>query len=408
MLDAKTKKNVDKLRDILVGKITNPINQIEQITIALIYKFMQDMDNESVNLGGKASFFVGEYAKFSWDSLFNPQLSGSERVALYGEAMLQMNLNPHLPQLFRDIFKNANLPFRDADTLFLFLKSIDDFSYTDDSEILGDSFEYLLSSLSTQGDAGQFRTPRHIIDFIVDIVGPEKNDTILDPACGTGGFLISSYKYLLKNNPNLNSEELKNIYKNITGLDIDPHMIRFSAVNLYLHKFSNPKIFEYDSLTQEDRWNEYFDVILANPPFMTPKGGIKPHKRFNIESKRAEVLFVDYILEHLTPNGKAGIIVPEGVIVNEGKAYKSLRSTLVNDFLWAVVSLPAGVFSPYSKVKTHILFLDKVKSKKTNEILFLKVDNDGFELGDARLPIKENDLPKILNELKEYEKQINT
>jgi len=403
MLDGQTKQRVDTLRDILVGKIPDPKSQIEQITIALIYKFMQDMDNEAVNLGGKASFFVEEYAKFSWDSLFSPQLGGNEFVTLYSEAMTEMNQNPHLPQLFRDIFKNAYLPFRDPETLRMFLKHIDDFSYTDDSETLGDAFEYLLSTLSTQGDAGQFRTPRHIIDFIVEVVNPQKDETILDPACGTAGFLISAYQHLIKTNPNLSSEELKAIYNNINGYDISPDMIRFSLVNLYLHQFTNPKIFEYDSLTQEDRWNEYYDVVLANPPFMTPKGGIKPHARFGVKSNRAEVLFVDYIAEHLTPTGRAGIIVPEGIIFQSANAYKSLRKTLVNEYLWAVVSLPAGVFQPYSGVKTSILFLDKAKAKKVDEILFVEVKNDGYDLGAQRKPIDKNDLPEALEKLKEHD-----
>ena len=403
MLDAQTKQRVDTLRDILVGKIPDPKSQIEQVTIALIYKFMQDMDNEAVNLGGKASFFVEEYAKFSWDSLFSPQLSGNEFVTLYSEAMTEMNQNPHLPQLFRDIFKNAYLPFRDPETLRMFLKHIDDFSYTDDSETLGDAFEYLLSTLSTQGDAGQFRTPRHIIDFIVEVVNPQKDETILDPACGTAGFLISAYQHLIKKNPNLSSEELKAIYNNINGYDISPDMIRFSLVNLYLHQFTNPKIFEYDSLTQEDRWNEYYDVVLANPPFMTPKGGIKPHARFGVKSNRAEVLFVDYIAEHLTPTGRAGIIVPEGIIFQSANAYKSLRKMLVNEYLWAVVSLPAGVFQPYSGVKTSILFLDKAKAKNIDEIMFIEVKNDGYDLGAQRKPIDKNDLPEALKKLKEHD-----
>ena len=403
MLDAQTKQRVDTLRDILVGKIPDPKSQIEQITIALIYKFMQDMDNEAVSLGGKASFFVEEYAKFSWDSLFSPQLSGNEFVTLYSEAMTEMNQNPHLPQLFRDIFKNAYLPFRDPSTLRLFLKHIDDFSYTDDSETLGDAFEYLLSSLSTQGDAGQFRTPRHIIDFIVEVVNPQKDETILDPACGTAGFLISAYQHLMKKSPNLTNEELKEVYSNINGFDISPDMIRFSLVNLYLHKFTNPKIFEYDSLTSEDRWNEYYDVILANPPFMSPKGGIRPHNRFGVKSNRAEVLFVDYIAEHLTPTGRAGIIVPEGIIFQSANAYKSLRKTLVNEYLWAVVSLPAGVFQPYSGVKTSILFLDKAKAKNIDEIMFVEVKNDGYDLGAQRKPIDKNDLPEALKKLKEHD-----
>ena len=403
MLDNNTKKLINNLRDTLVGKIPDPMGQVEQITIALIYKFMQDMDNESLELGGNASFFINDYEKYSWDSLFNTRLSGNEFVALYSEAMIQMNQNPNLPKLFRDIFKNAYLPFKDPQTLKLFLKSIDDLNYNEDSEKLGDAFEYLLNSLGTQGDAGQFRTPRHIIDFIVEVVNPKKDETILDPACGTAGFLISAYKYLLHKNSNLNSEELKNISENITGLDIDPNMVRFSLVNLYLHKFANPNIYEYDCLTQEDRWNEYFDVILANPPFMTPKGGIKPHSGFGISSKRAELLFVDYISEHLTPRGRAGIIVPEGIIFKGDKAFQEVRKKLVNNYLWAVVSLPSGVFKPYSGVKTSILFLDKAKAKNIDEILFLNIENDGYQLGDKRLPIEKNDLPEALIKLKEHD-----
>jgi type I restriction enzyme M protein len=136
-------------------------------------------------------------------------------------------------------------------------------------------------------------------------------------------------------------------------------MVRLSLVNLYLHGFTDPHIFEYDTLTSEERWNEFADVILANPPFMSPKGGIKPHKRFSIQAKRSEVLFVDYMAEHLTPNGRAGIIVPEGIIFQSQTAYTALRKMLVDTCLVAVVSLPAGCFNPYSGVKTSILVLDK-------------------------------------------------
>jgi type I restriction enzyme M protein len=131
-------------------------------------------------------------------------------------------------------------------------------------------------------------------------------------------------------------------------------MVHLSLVNLYLHGFGDPKIFEYDTLTSDERWNEYASVILANPPFMSPKGGIKPHKRFSVQSNRSEVLFVDYIAEHLTTSGRAAVIVPEGIIFQSGTAYKQLRKMLVEKYLYAVTSLPAGVFNPYSGVKTSI------------------------------------------------------
>ena len=155
------------------------------------------------------------------------------------------------------------------------------------------------------------------------------------------------------------------------------------------------KSFEYDTLTSDERWNEYADAILANPPFMSPKGGIRPHNRFSLKSKRSEVLFVDYMAEHLTPNGRAGIIVPEGIIFQSQNAHTQLRKMLVEDYLVTVVSLPAGVFNPYSGVKTSILILDKVLAKKTDRIAFFKVENDGFDLGAQRRPIDQNDLPRV-------------
>ncbi|MBT5721488.1 MAG: N-6 DNA methylase [Candidatus Marinimicrobia bacterium] len=398
MLDQETKRRIDSCRDMLVGKIPDPKSQVEQITIALIYKFMDDMDKESVEMGGKASFFTGDYAKYSWTAIFDPRIGGHELTKLYGEAIEKMNQNPNIPQLFRDIFKNAYLPYRDPETLKLFLKEINNFDYSH-SEKLGDAFEYLLSFMGTQGDAGQFRTPRHIIDFIAEAVNPQKHETILDPACGTAGFLISAYKHILKANDNgkkLTPTERKRMLSNFTGYDISPDMVRLSLVNLYLHGFQDPKILEYDTLTSEERWNESVDVILANPPFMTPKGGIRPHKRFSIQAKRSEVLFVDYIAEHLNPNGRAGIIVPEGIIFQSSNAYKNLRKMLIEDYLWAVVSLPAGVFQPYSGVKTSILFLDKTKAKQNDSILFVKVENDGFDLGAQRRPVDKNDLPEAL------------
>ena len=407
MLDQETKKRIDDCRNILVGKVPDPKSQVEQITIAMIYKFMYDMDLESLEMGGVATYFVGEYEKYSWRNIFNPRIGGNEMIALYGEGVVKMNLNPNIPQLFRDIFKNAYLPYRDPETLKLFLKGINEFHYSH-SEKLGDAFEYLLSVLGSQGDAGQFRTPRHIIDFMVELLQPKKSERILDPACGTSGFLISSYKHILRNNTKKNLgdlitvDERNQLVENISGYDISPDMVRLSLVNLYLHNFSNPKIYEYDTLTSEDRWNEYFDVVLANPPFMSPKGGIKPHKRFSIASNRAEVLFLDYIMEHMTPSGRAGIVVPEGIIFQSGTAYKSLRKSLVEKCLIGVISLPSGVFQPYSGVKTSILILDKELSQKTDKIFFSKVDNDGFDLGSQRREMEKNDLPIIKSKITEY------
>lgn len=409
MLDQETKRRIDTARDILVGKLPNPQAQVEQITIAMIYKFMDDMDKEAMELGGDATFFTGEFEKYSWTKIFDPKLGGFEMLALYGEAIVKLNQNPIIPQLFRDIFKNAYLPYRDPETLKMFLKIINEFHY-DHSEKLGDAFEYLLSVLGSQGDAGQFRTPRHIIDFMVSIIQPKKEESICDPACGTAGFLISSYKHILKENTKKNKGDLltpddrKKLINNFVGYDISSEMVRLSLVNLYLHGFTTPKIYEYDTLTSVDRWGDYFDIILANPPFMTPKGGIRPHKKFAMQANRSEVLFVDYIMEHINPTtGRAAVIVPEGIIFQSATAYKALRKLLIDkNFLYGVVSLPAGIFQPYSGVKTSILLIDKTLAKKTDKVLFLKIENDGYGLGAQRKELATSDLPDAANLIKQY------
>ena len=407
MLDTDTKRRIDTARDILVGKVPDPKSQVEQITIALIYKFMDDMDAQSEELGGKRKFFTGDFSRYGWAKLMSPGLGGHEMLGLYGEGITKMPENPGIPPLFREIFKNAYLPYRDPETLKAFLKIIDEFSY-DHSERLGDAFEYLLSVLGSQGDAGQFRTPRHIIDFMVEIVDPKKTDIVLDPACGTAGFLISSYKHILKANVDakgsstLTPDDKGRLAQNFKGYDISPDMVRLSLVNMYLHGFTDPHIYEYDTLTSTDRWNEFADVILANPPFMSPKGGIKPHNRFSIQAKRSEVLFVDYMAEHLTPTGRAGIIVPEGIIFQSQTAYRDLRKMLFENSLVAVVSLPAGCFNPYSGVKTSILILDRSLARQSDTIAFFKVENDGFGLGAQRRAFDKNDIPQVKAELEAY------
>ena len=414
MLDNVTKKNIDDCRDVLVGKVPDPKSQIEQITLALVYKFMDDIDRETVDIyNGNAKFFTGDFGKFGWRKLFDPSLSGREMEELYSEGLEKLQSNPNIPEFFRNIFKNARLPYKDPATLKMFLKYINEFEYSH-SEKLGDAFEYLLSVMGSQGDAGQFRTPRHIIDFITACLNPQKNETVADPACGTAGFLLSAYKHILKQNTEnrgsnkLTPDERKKLAENFVGYDISPDMVRLSLVNMYLHGFTTPKIFEYDTLSSEERWGETFDVILANPPFMTPKGGIRPHKKFGVQANKAEVLFTDYIAEHLNKNGRAGIVVPNGIVATTQTAYKQLRKLLVEDGLIAVVSLPSGCFQPYSGVKTSILMLDKGLVKKSNHILFIKVNNDGFDLGAQRRQHDKNDLPLALEAFDAYKKSISS
>lgn len=404
------RKAIDDLRDTIVGKIPMPNTQVEQITLALLYKFMDDMDYASISLGGNATFFSGEFEKYGWKKIMSQSIGAQTRYNLYAEALEKFYAHPNLPDTFKSIFKNATVPYRDPETLTSFLKIIDkEFDYSD-SEQLGDAYEYLLSILGSQGDLGQFRTPRNIIDFIVEMVDPLKENTILDPACGTAGFLISAYKHILRNNTEevegdkLGFEEKKDILNNICGYDIEPSMVKIAEMNLFLHGAAEPKIHEYDTLTMDDRWNDKFDCILANPPFMTPKGGIKPHTKFGVKANRAEVLFVDYIQSHLNVNGRAGIIVPEGIVFQTANAYKDLRKNLIENSLIGVISLPSGIFNPYAGVKTSILLLDKKLSKEKKDVLFVELKNDGYSLGTQRKPISGNEIPniiKVVNNFKE-------
>lgn len=412
MLDKTTKTKIDTARDILVGKVPNPQSQVELITIAMIYKFMDDMDMQNIELGGNRVFFTDDLEQYAWRKVLSPKLNNWERISLYAEALDKLQVAKQIPELFRKIFKGAFLPFRDGATLTLFLNEIDGFSYNN-SENLGNAFEYLLSIMGSQGDAGQFRTPRHIIDFIVEVVNPSKTDTILDPACGTAGFLISAYKHIIEQAKEtkkpLTPAQHQQLMQNIVGYDISPDMVKLASVNLFLHQFPEPKIYEYDTLSSEERWDDKFDVILANPPFMTPKGGIMPHSKFGVKANRAEVLFVDYMMEHLNLKGKAGFVVPEGIIFQSATAYKSLRKLMVEEnYLYAVVSLPSGVFNPYSGVKTSILFFDRELAKQTQDILFVKVDKDGYDLGAQRRPIKDNDLPEALRLLQLWQKSVTS
>ena len=416
MLDADTKRRIDTARALLVGKVPDPKSQVEQITIALIYKIMDAIDAESEEFGGRRSFFAGDFARYRWPNLVGPGRGGQETLNLYAEALRRLAENPELPPLFRAIFDNAFLPHNDPETLREFLKVIDEFP-ADDPATLGDPFEYLLSVWGVQPAAGQFLTPRHIIDFIVQAVDPQKHETILDPACGTGGFLIAARQHILNANSGpgtgssanggggpapLTPDELTRLAANLQGYDISPDMVRLARVNLYLHRCPAPEIYEYDTPTSEERWEDRAEVILANPPFMSPKGGIRPHQRFAVQSKRSEALFVDYIAGHLKAHGRAGVIVPEGVIFQAQRAYRQLRKMLVEQYLEAVVSLPAGVFQPYSGVKTSILLFDRARAVRSGHIALLKVEEDGFDRGAQRRPIGRNDLPETLAAMREW------
>ena len=408
VLSNDTRKIIDDARDTLVGQIPVPMMQCQQITLALTYKFMSDDDQRAERLGGERHYFAGDLEPYGWDKIMSLRLDDTQRSELYRAGLGALQESDSMPAVFREIFKDAVVPFGDHRTLALFLSTMDRMVY-DDSEKLGDAYEYLLKTAEAQADAGQFRTPRHIIDFIVKIINPQKHEVIIDPACGTAGFLVSAYQHVKSQHElpgggtSLSVPDFTRLADNLKGYDISPEMTKLAMANMYLHtQDKNPNIANYDTLTSTDHWNEYADVMLANPPFMTPKGGIRPHSRFRVPAKRAEVLFVDYMASHLNEHGRAGIIVPEGIIFQSQNAYRQLRRFLLDESLVAVISLPGGVFNPYSGVKTSILILDKVLAPKTDSVAFFKVENDGYDLGAQRRPIDKDDLPKVFEAVSEF------
>ena len=409
MLDHATQSTIKNARNILVGKITSPMEQCHEITKSLVYKFISESDGIGESLGGAPFYFTGEAAECRWDRMLAMRHTADDIHRLYTEGLTHIGNRTDIPAAFLTIYRNAAPPHNvDPDTLRMFLEAVDKFP-TDDTETIGDAFEHLLMDTGAQGKAGQFRTPRHIIDFIVGIIDPKKHETVLDPACGTAGFLASAYQHINKaNDKALTSIEYEQIAQNLVGYDISPDMVKLATIHMFLQHNQSPPIEAYDTLTNDEHWNDRYDVILTNPPFMTPRGAIKPNQRFYSKANKAEVLFVDYINSHLNENGRAGIVVPEGIVFNGNRAYKDLRRLILDESLVAVISLPSGVFNPYSGVKTSILILDKAVARSTDSIAFFKVEQDGYDLGAQRKQITADDLPTVSAEVSEYLRRLRT
>jgi len=390
MLDSKIKKKFDSARQILVGKIPSPSAQIEQITFAMIIKFIEDMKIHKL--------------PYRWSDFISLENDSSALVENYQKTLTYLSDTKDLPIFFSIIFKNAKLNFESGEILRKFLSKINEFDYFKDSEILGEGYEYLLQQYGKQGALGQFRTPKHILDFIVSVIEPTKKDKIHDPACGTGGFLVSALNYVFSQNigikpgEKLRPDEKNYFLKNLLGFDVSPDMTRLALVNLWLQGVGDPNIQEYDTISNPSRWNEYYDVILTNPPFMTPKEGMVVHGKFKNKSKRCPDLFLDYLLQHLKPNGRAGIVVPDGTVSVENRL--KLREDCLDNGLYAVCELHGYTFKPYAGVKTHIMFFDK--SLNNQKVLFIDIENDGFKLSAQRKEHNQNDLPAALKLIKKF------
>lgn len=271
-----------------------------------------------------------------------------------------------------------------------------------DRDTKGDVYEYLLSKLSTAGTNGQFRTPRHIIKMMVELMKPTPEDIIVDPAAGSAGFLVEAGEYLRNNRNDLFlTENLKEHFNNTMfyGFDMDRTMLRIGAMNLMQHGIENPNISYKDSLSEDNEDNSKYTLVLANPPF---KGSIDSERTskdlLNVtKTKKTELLFLALFLRILRTGGRAASIVPDGVLFGSSNAHKAIRKEIIEKHkLEAIISMPSGVFKPYAGVSTAIMIFTKTGDGGTDKVWFYDMTADGFSLDDQRQPVKENDIPDII------------
>ena len=282
----------------------------------------------------------------------------------------------------------------------------------DDRDTKGDLYEYMLGKIATAGQNGQFRTPRHIIKMMVELVAPKPTDIICDPACGTAGFLVAASEYLRKNHPEIftDPEAMRRFnHDTFNGFDFDPTMLRIGSMNMLLHGIENPDIQKRDSLSEDHAGiEEQYTLILANPPFAGSLDYESCSKDLLkvVKTKKTELLFLALFLRLLKPGGRAVVIVPDGVLFGSSNAHKGLRKILVEDQkLDAVISMPSGVFKPYAGVSTAVLVFTKTNSGGTDKVWFYYMQADGYSLDDKRAPLNDgkhenNNIPDIISRWK--------
>lgn len=405
------RQKVDQLMDILwAGGVNNPMDSIEQISYLLFLRLLSEKDDVLAGLDKRYKrVFSGEWSRYAWGNFVT--LTGDDLFNSVREAIEKLFELPGLTETGKLLFNRATLKIYDRPTLRAVIQAIDKMDLAAHDDFKGDMYEYLLSKLSTSGTNGQFRTPRHIIDMIVALVNPLPGQRICDPACGTAGFLISAFNYILvrnrgsgrKNYPggNLSDAKWKHLEKEgFTGYDNDANMVKISILNLYLHQLEKANVQILNPLTTglgSPYPGTKYDVILANPPFAgkIQEESILSDLNYKLNTRATELLFVKWFIDHLTTNGRAGVIVPNGVLFGSTNAAKKLRELLLTDCdLQAVINLPSGIFKPYSGVGTAALIFEK--GQATQSVWFYDLTADGFSLDDKRTPIAANDIPDVL------------
>ncbi len=424
MLDPQLKSKINLLWDkFWSGGISNPLQAIEQMSYLIFMKRLEDqdvaMEQNAKLIGGKyVSIFKGnedckwsKWAEMSAEKMFEhvrdnvfPFLRklNDEKKSIYSKYMKDSSFTIPIPSLLAEAVKIINemhIKEQNRDTQ-------------------GDIYEYLLSQLRTAGMNGQFRTPRHIIRMMTDIVNPKLGEIICDPACGTAGFLVSAYENILRNNTsyefvkegNLTGDKLNDKQwqilreKSLFGYDFDQTMVRISMMNLMMHGITNPNIDQKNTLSKRYNESNNYEVILANPPF---KGSIDESdigENFRTKTKKTELLFLELMFNLLTNSGRCAVIVPDGVLFGNSNAHRNIRKLILERCrLDAVISMPSGVFKPYAGVSTAVIFFTKGES--TKEVWFYDMENDGFTLDDKRTPSDKDDIPDIIDKFKKRHKE---
>ena len=429
MVTGELKNKVDGLWEIFwTGGLTNPLDVIEQMTYLMFIRDLDDSDNvhmkESIMLGLPYKSIFEENVTIGDRKVPGNQLKWSvfhDFPAQKTYANMQENVFPFIKNLHGD--KESAYAKYMGDAIFkvptpVMLDKIvtamdeiyEKMEQLRSEDVRGDIYEYLLSKLATAGVNGQFRTPRHIIKMMVEMMDPKADDLICDPACGTSGFLVESSEYLRKKKK---AEVLFNVknkehYMNhmFHGYDMDRTMLRIGAMNMMTHGVSNPNIEYRDSLSDQNEDKEKYSLILANPPF---KGSLD----YDIVSadllkvcktKKTELLFLTLFVRMLKTGGRCACIVPDGVLFGSSKAHKDIRKAIVEEQrLEAVISMPSGVFKPYAGVSTAILIFTKTGHGGTDKVWFYDMKADGRSLDDKRSEVKENDIPDIIARFKNLE-----
>lgn len=433
MLTGELKNKIDSLWDFFwTGGITNPLDVIEQMTYLM---FIHDLDDTD-NIHAKESAMLG----LPYQSIFAKELQLGDRVidgtqlkwSLFHDfpaqkmySVVQEMVFPFIKNLHGD--KESAYSKYMGDAIFkvptpLMLSKIvdamddlyDQMTGLKDTDVRGDVYEYLLSKLANSGVNGQFRTPRHIIKMMVELMQPTSEDMICDPACGTSGFLVAAGEYLKENK----KEEIfydkakKDHYMNhmFYGFDMDRTMLRIGAMNMMTHGIENPFIEYRDSLSDQNTDRDKYSLILANPPF---KGSldydiVSADILKKCKTKKTELLFVELFIQMLKIGGRCACIVPDGVLFGSSTAHKAIRKELIeNQRLEAVISMPSGVFKPYAGVSTGILVFTKTEHGGTDNVWFYDMQADGFSLDDKRSPINDNDIPDVIERFHNRDKEID-